>query len=117
MAVTGGRVRGRAATARSPKAATRVPARREAILDVALRAFAASGFDGVRLHEIARAAGINQATLVYYFPSKRALYEACLAHAAERLMEAFAEGLTAADGRSAADVREPEHGVPRQPEG
>jgi TetR/AcrR family transcriptional regulator len=104
MAVTRGRVRAGAATTHSSKATTRVPARREAILDVALHAFAASGFDGVRLHEIARAAGINQATLVYYFPSKRALYEACLAHAAERLMEAFAQGLTAADGRSAAEA-------------
>src|SRR5207247_150928 len=44
--------------------------RRDAILAVAVDAFAASGFDGVRLHEIARAARMNQATLVYYFPSK-----------------------------------------------
>lgn len=78
--------------------------RRDAILDVALRAFAASGFDGVRLHEIAKAARLNQATLVYYFPSKRALYEACLTQAADQLMESFAEGGRAADGRSAAEA-------------
>ncbi len=78
--------------------------KRDAILVVATKAFAASGFDGVRLHEIARAARMNQATLVYYFPSKRALYEACLTDAAAQLMEAFAEGTRAADGRSAAET-------------
>ena len=78
--------------------------KREDILGVATKAFAASGFDGVRLHEIARAARMNQATLVYYFPSKRALYEACLTDAAARLMEAFAEGTRATDGRSAAEA-------------
>src|SRR5688500_7559393 len=78
--------------------------RRDAILAVAMNAFAASGFDGVRLHEIARAARMNQATLVYYFPSKRALYEASLAEAADQLMDAFAEGTREADGRSAADT-------------
>ena len=78
--------------------------KRDAILVVATKAFAASGFDGVRLHEIARAARMNQATLVYYFPSKRALYEACLIDAAAQLMDAFAEGTRASDGRSAAET-------------
>jgi TetR/AcrR family transcriptional regulator len=93
--------------ARPRRRATATPAaagKREDILGVATKAFAASGFDGVRLHEIARAARMNQATLVYYFASKRALYEACLSDAAAQLMEAFAEGTRAADGRSAADT-------------
>lgn len=109
MAVTRRRVRARPATKRAPKSGTRAekaraPARRDEILEIALDSFAASGFDGVRLHEIARAAGMNQATLVYYFSSKGALYEECLSHAADRLMEAFAEGTRAADGRSAAEA-------------
>jgi TetR/AcrR family transcriptional regulator len=105
MATT--RTRKPTALARKPARKTATPGaveRHDAILAVALDAFAASGFDGVRLHEIARAARMNQATLVYYFPSKRALYEACLTDAADQLMEAFAEGTRAADGRSAAEA-------------
>lgn len=77
------------------------PGRRIRILESAARLFAEKGVEGVRLHEIAREAGLNQATLLYYFPSKRGIYEACLGQAAEQLAEAFAEGFFAADGQQA----------------
>lgn len=76
--------------------------RRARILEVATKRFADAGIEGVRIHEIARDAGLNQATLLYYFPSKRALYAACLERAAAQMGESFAAGLTQADGLNAA---------------
>jgi AcrR family transcriptional regulator len=52
---------------------------REAILDVAARRFAASGFEGASVRDIAADAGLkNQASLYQYFRDKRALYEATI---------------------------------------
>jgi AcrR family transcriptional regulator len=48
---------------------------REAILDAAVREFAARGFEGARVDSIARAAGVNKAMLYYYHRSKEGLYE------------------------------------------
>lgn len=78
------------------------PSRRARILEVSAGAFAEKGFEGVRLHDVAREVGLNQATLLYYFPSKRDLYKACLAQATEQLSEAFAEGLFEPEGGDAA---------------
>ncbi|HYE57067.1 MAG TPA: TetR family transcriptional regulator [Rhodothermales bacterium] len=44
------------------------------IFEAALRVFAAKGFHGARMQEIADAAGINKALLHYYFRSKEGLY-------------------------------------------
>ncbi len=46
---------------------------RRRILDAAAREFAASGFDGARVDEIARKAGVNKALIYYYFKSKEEL--------------------------------------------
>jgi TetR/AcrR family transcriptional regulator len=86
----------------SPRARPALAGRRAQILDTAGRAFADKGFEGVRLHEIARQAELNQATMLYYFPSKRAIYRACLGYAVEQLSEAFAEGYFEADGQNGA---------------
>lgn len=50
----------------------------EIILDSATRVFAASGFAGARMDEIARQAGVNKATIYYNVGNKAALYEAVL---------------------------------------
>lgn len=50
---------------------------RERILRSAERLFAANGFGGTGVDAIARAAGINKATIYYYFPSKQAILD-CL---------------------------------------
>ena len=55
---------------------------RERILGTALEAFAARGFDGTRLTDIAGAAGLSHPTLLYHFNSKEKLYAAAIASAA-----------------------------------
>jgi AcrR family transcriptional regulator len=57
----------------SKTTATAIPAgdgRREAILDVAANLFREFGYDATSVRDIARAAGISQATLYYYIGSK-----------------------------------------------
>ncbi|HEY9080406.1 TetR/AcrR family transcriptional regulator [Magnetovibrio sp.] len=48
------------------------------ILDIATAAFAEKGFEGARVDEIAKAAGVNKATLYYRIGDKDALYSAVL---------------------------------------
>ncbi|MCL0075611.1 TetR/AcrR family transcriptional regulator [Dehalococcoidia bacterium] len=47
--------------------------RKQRILDAALEIFASKGFEGARIDEIAKTAGVNKALLYYYFESKEAL--------------------------------------------
>jgi len=49
-----------------------------AILEAAAEVFAAKGIGGARVDEIARAAGVNKATLYYKVGDKDALYDAVL---------------------------------------
>lgn len=56
---------------------------RARMIDVAGPLFAARGFDGVAVRELARAANVNVASVSYHFGGKRGLYLATL----ERLME------------------------------
>ena len=44
------------------------------ILEAAISVFAENGFDGGRIDEIARHAGVNKAMIYYYFDSKEELY-------------------------------------------
>ena len=58
---------------------TRIQTRnREAILGAALEVFAARGFRGATLDQIAAAAGLSKPNLLYYFPSKEAIHAALL---------------------------------------
>src|SRR6266566_3286502 len=63
------------------------PERRLRILEVAVEAFAARGYDGASVGEIAAAAGVTKPVLYDHFASKRALYVA--------LMESIRDELTA----------------------
>ena len=64
---------------------------RAAILAVALRRFAASGFEGTTSVEIAREAGVDPALILYYFDSKETLlFEAVRANLTPQLETAFA---------------------------
>lgn len=68
--------------------------RRHLLIEEAIRAFGREGYGGASLDAIASAAGIRKQTLLYYFPTKEALLEACLVAAGQRLGEALAEALT-----------------------
>ncbi len=48
------------------------------ILDIATQAFSEKGYDGARMDEIAKTAGVNKATLYYRIGDKDALYTAVL---------------------------------------
>lgn len=53
-------------------------ASREAILDAAASVFAEKGFDGARVDEIARRAGVNKAMLYYRVGDKKALFDSVI---------------------------------------
>ncbi|HET7418814.1 MAG TPA: TetR/AcrR family transcriptional regulator [Candidatus Dormibacteraeota bacterium] len=50
----------------------------------AFHQLAAHGFEGLRTRDVAAAAGVNIATLHYYFPTKEAMIRAVLEHAMSR---------------------------------
>ena len=81
--------------ARATKLGTRgQPERtRAAILNAALREFAAEGVAGARTDAIARAACVNKALLYYYFRDKESLYGAVLDHVFSGLATRIAEAL------------------------
>ncbi len=57
--------------------------RQASLIASAAALFAAKGFKGTTTKEIARAAGISEALVFKYFPTKRALYAAILAEKAQ----------------------------------
>ena len=64
---------------------------RQRILDAASSVFAADGFGGARVDEIARRAGVNKALLYYHVGNKQALYTAVLMRNFDRIEAALAE--------------------------
>lgn len=56
--------------------------RQASLIAAATSLFAARGFRGTRTKEISKAAGVSEALLFKYFPTKRALYAAILAEKA-----------------------------------
>lgn len=73
----------------------RVPSheRQASLIACAASLFAAKGFNGTTTKEIAKAAGISEALVFKYFPTKRALYAAILAEkvTVSELLEAVEE--------------------------
>lgn len=57
---------------------------RQRLLEVAIRIFAARGFDGARTRDIAEAAKTNLVSIAYYFGNKQGLYHAVARHVATR---------------------------------
>lgn len=78
---------------RTPRTGTRLAAmsrltheqRRIQLVHEALRAFGSRSYEGTRLDDVAEAAGVRKQTLLYYFPSKEELFDACVDEVASRL--------------------------------
>jgi TetR/AcrR family transcriptional regulator len=80
--------------ASAPAGRTRIQARnRAAILEAALTVFSATGYRGATVDEIAREAGLSKSNLLYYVPTKAAIYEALLT----TLLDTWLEPLRALD--------------------
>jgi AcrR family transcriptional regulator len=78
----------------------RLPAvrRRRQLLDVALQLFAARGFHGASMDDLAEAAGVTKPVLYQHFGSKRDLYLEVLDDVGNRLLEAIGKAAAAAGG-------------------
>ena len=59
--------------------------RRRQLIGHAVRLFGQRGFEGTSLEAVAEAGGVRKQTLLYYFPGKDELFDACTAELAERL--------------------------------
>src|SRR5258708_18141881 len=70
--------------------------RREAIVEIALRAFGEGGLHGTSTEAIAVEAGVSQPYLFRLFKTKRELYLACCRACVERTQAAFEIGAEAA---------------------
>src|SRR5258708_29225963 len=66
--------------------------RRLALIRIAYLEIARGGFEGLRTREVAAEAGVNIATLHYYFPTKEALIRGVVGRAMGRFRTAFAPG-------------------------
>ncbi len=70
-------------------------ARRGRLLEEAIRQFGRHGYQGASLEAVATAAGVRKQTLLYYFPTKEALLEACVVETSARVAEALTTALEA----------------------
>jgi AcrR family transcriptional regulator len=79
------------------------PNPKDRILDAAEKRFAEAGFDGTSLREIVREAGVNLATVYYYFESKEGLMAAVMERRLGPLrqehLDLLRQGQEAAGGR------------------
>ena len=74
---------------------------RQRVLDAALSAFGTDGYAATSLDTLAEQLGVRKQTILYYFPSKQALFDSVIDAAAQDLVELFEEeasrGLTGID--------------------
>jgi AcrR family transcriptional regulator len=78
----------------------RLPARerRRQLLDTALEVFAADGFHGTSMNDVAEAAGVTKPVLYQHFASKRQLYLELLEDVGTRLSDVIAAATAHAGG-------------------
>lgn len=63
--------------------------RERAILDAALKVFAAQGFSGASMDAVAAEAGVTKPTLYSYFPSKESLFQAMMLGKRDVMLDVF----------------------------
>lgn len=71
--------------------------RRRQLLGEAVRLFGKLGFEGASIEAVADAAGVRKQTLLYYFPTKDALFDACIEELATRVAAVLEEALDGSD--------------------
>ena len=59
--------------------------RRQQLVSIAMEQIAKKGFEGLRFQEVAKQAGINNATLYYHFSTKEALIQGVVSYLTEEL--------------------------------
>jgi AcrR family transcriptional regulator len=69
--------------------------RRQRLLEEAIRLFGKRGYEGTSLEAVATAAGVRKQTLLYYFPTKEALLDACVVETSRRVADALTSALEA----------------------
>ena len=70
-------------------------ARRKRLLEEAVHQFGRKGYDGTSLESVASACDVRKQTLLYYFPTKEALFEACVLEVSARVAAALTDALAA----------------------
>jgi AcrR family transcriptional regulator len=75
-------------------------ARRRELLIEAIRLFGKKGYQGTSLDAVAAATGVRKQTLLYYFPTKDALLEACVVETSQRVATALSDALDAESSES-----------------
>lgn len=78
------------------------PGTRQRIVDAALAAFAALGFDGATTRDIAERAGANQGLIAYHFSTKEDLWKAAVEQIFGELRQSFAQRAELLDDADAA---------------
>jgi AcrR family transcriptional regulator len=64
----------------TPKTKLAATDRRKQLVSIAMDQIVAKGFEGLRFQEVAKQAGINNATLCYHFSTKEALIQGVVSH-------------------------------------
>lgn len=77
----------------------------EAILTAARSQFAARGFDGARMQDVAEAAGVYEPMVYRRFPSKTELFRAAVTEPLRQGVETFLDGQAAWTGSQAAEAQ------------
>ena len=75
-------------------------AKRQIILDAAMRVFSAKGFHNAKIEEIAQEAEVGKGTVYEYFSNKEALFVEMLESAFHAYTEGLTQAVSAADGSS-----------------
>jgi AcrR family transcriptional regulator len=73
---------------------------RRKLLTGAIELFGRRGFDATSIREIAKAAGVNIASIAYHFGGKEQLYQACIEHITETVREGLSQRLSTQDQES-----------------
>jgi TetR/AcrR family transcriptional regulator len=71
--------------------------RRAQLVAEAIRSFGTRGYDAATLDDVAEAVGVRKQSLLYYFPTKEALFEACVGEVAARLAATLEQALEGVD--------------------